>query len=344
MTDFALILSHWYRNNQRELPWRNTVDPYKIWLSEVILQQTRVAQGLDYYHRFIDKYPTVNDLGAASEAEVLRLWQGLGYYTRARNLHAAARYIVKELNGHFPDSYKGILRLKGVGEYTAAAIASIAFALPHAAVDGNVYRFLARYKGIDTPIDSGPGKKEFAAVATDLLDAQQPGQHNQAMMELGATVCKPTNPLCDKCPFVLSCVAYTAHQIDKLPVKHKSVTQKKRYFNYFFVEQEGGIYVEQRKEKDIWKNLYQLPLLETVRHTAATRLPGMKEQQLVLLDERKHMLTHQLIHVRFFAAGAEVLPLLGGNYQLVHKESLKQYPFSQLIANFINEKIGLEQD
>src|SRR6056300_1490745 len=237
---FSNKLILWYLQNKRDLPWRKTKNPYHVWLSEIILQQTRVAQGLDYYLKFIDAFPTVNHLANADESTVLKLWQGLGYYSRARNLHFSAKYIVKELTGEFPKTYKEIVKLKGVGDYTASAIASMCFNEPTAVVDGNVYRVLSRYFGIDTPINSSKGVKEFKAMAQELIDRNNPAIFNQAIMEFGATQCKPKNPDCGNCPFQNSCVAFGYNHIDALPVKNKSARAKKKYFNFLvFVSEDG---------------------------------------------------------------------------------------------------------
>lgn len=259
---FRERLLAWFAQNHRPLPWKGERDPYKIWLSEIILQQTRVEQGLPYYQKFIEKYPHVRVLADAPEDEVLKLWEGLGYYSRARNLHTAAKFIATELGGEFPHTYEGIRALKGVGDYTAAAIASFAFALPHAVLDGNVYRVLARYFGIETPTDTGVAKKEFAALAQDLLDPARPGDFNQAIMDFGATHCTPQQPKCSVCPFKNQCVAFQKGKVSELPVKSKVLEKKGRFFAYLVVNFQGNTFVRKRTDKDIWQNLWEFPVLE----------------------------------------------------------------------------------
>lgn len=342
MTDFALKLLDWYRINKRDLPWRETNDPYKIWLSEIIMQQTQVIQGESYYLKFVTNYPTVKGLAMASEEDVLKLWQGLGYYSRARNLHTTAKYVASELNGVFPSVYNEILKLKGVGPYTAAAIASFCFELPHAVVDGNVYRFIARLKGINTPIDSTQGKKEFALLADELLNRQNPGEHNQAMMEFGALACKAANPLCETCPFFNDCAAIAQDMVEQLPVKQKKVKQRKRYFHYFFIEEEGSFMVEKRLKKDIWQNLYQLPLIES--KTEKLELNLKKMAQPLEVCQRKHILSHQVIYATFYIAQSAILDGLSGDYVKVDGKAILKFPFPQLIANFLNERIRVHQD
>lgn len=257
-------LIFWYLQNKRELPWRKTKDPYRVWLSEIMLQQTRVAQGLPYFLKFTEAFPTVFDLAKAEESEVLKLWQGLGYYSRARNLHFTAKYISEELEGVFPKSYKELLQLKGVGDYTASAIASICYDESFAVVDGNVYRVLSRYFGVATSINSTKGIKEFKELAQTVIDETQPGVYNQAIMDFGALHCKPQNPLCDECPLAESCVALANNSVKELPVKEKKIKIKKRYFNYLVpVTEDNQTVLEERVGKGIWQGLYQFPLVET---------------------------------------------------------------------------------
>lgn len=266
----------WHAGHRRPMPWKGERDPYKIWLSEIILQQTRVEQGLPYYEKFVATYPTVRHLAEAQEDEVLKNWEGLGYYSRARNLHTAARYIAGELEGCFPKTYEGILSLKGVGDYTAAAIAAFAYDLPHAVLDGNVYRVLARFFGINTPIDTPAAKKEFSALAATLLDTARPGAYNQAIMDFGARHCTPRLPACAACPLQPHCVAFTTGQVSGLPVKSKSIEKKDRYFVYAVFYQGDHTWVRQRTGKDIWQNLYEFPLLELPALPADTgELPGL---------------------------------------------------------------------
>src|SRR5690606_265290 len=260
---FTRRLMHWHAtHNDRSLPWKEEKDPYKIWLSEIILQQTRAQQGLPYYIKFTEAYPKVKDLATAAEEEVFRLWQGLGYYNRCRNMLATARYIHTELGGKFPRSFEEIQNLKGVGAYTAAAIASFAYGLPHAVVDGNVYRVLSRYFGIDKPIDSTAGKKEFTKLADALLDKTGSAGYNQAIMDLGATVCKPASPDCDGCPLAEKCFARANGLIADLPVKSKKLTIKTRHFHYILFLHDGHLWIRKRTEKDIWQNLHEPFLIE----------------------------------------------------------------------------------
>jgi len=310
--DFSNQLITWYLQNQRDLPWRSTKDPYLIWLSEVIMQQTRIAQGTDYFLRFHLKFPTIFDLAAASEDEVLKAWQGLGYYSRARNLHATARLLVKEYKGKFPENFVNLKQLKGVGEYTAAAVASISFNLPHAVVDGNVYRVLSRYFNIETPVDSTQGKKEFGELANSLLSRQQPGMHNEAIMELGALVCTPKKYQCHKCPLQYSCLALKNNNAEAFPVKQGKQKVRTRFFNYLVLDiNETQTYLEKRKEKDIWQNLYQFPLLESQKEMGQEEILQsdlLQQFQLegvpgIIQFNHKpviHKLTHQTIMTNFW--------------------------------------------
>lgn len=341
MTDFATTLLQWYNINKRELPWRQTNDAYMVWLSEVIMQQTQVVQGTSYYNKFICNYPDVQLLADASEDEVLKMWQGLGYYSRARNLHAAAKQIMNEFKGVFPCQYSDILSLKGVGEYTASAIASICFNLPHAVVDGNVYRFLSRYFGIATPIDSAAGKKEFAMLAHELLNTDCPGDHNQAMMEMGAVICRPAKPLCNECVFMKSCKAYQSSTVLEFPVKAKKVKQRTRYFNYLFMVDNESLLIEKRTQKDVWFNLYQLPLIETETRVSKRSLSSLLNANLVLVDEKKHVLSHQIINARFYATDKSAISSIDCQLIAVPLEELHKYAFSQLIVNFLNENTAL---
>jgi len=301
---FGRALLPWYRENKRPLPWRTTTDPYRIWLSEVILQQTRVDQGTAYWHRFVERCPTVAHLAKTSEDQVLRLWQGLGYYSRARNLLTAAKQVVKEHGGQFPADHDQLLKLKGVGDYTASAIASICFGKEEPVVDGNVYRVLARVFGISTPIDSTAGKKEFRALAAELISKEHPGDFNQAVMELGATVCSPKKPNCVECPLKRKCIAQAEERVAELPVKAGKTKTRTRHFNYLLVETKGGIYLRKRTGKDIWQGLWELPMLETKKAATAAWL---KKQAGMLRLKRidgptKHVLSHQIIQGVFWQA------------------------------------------
>ncbi|WP_282123158.1 A/G-specific adenine glycosylase [Algibacter mikhailovii] len=339
---FSKNLINWYSNNKRNLPWRTTTNPYYIWLSEIILQQTQVKQGLPYYESFIANYPTVFDLANANENDVLKLWQGLGYYSRARNLHASAKYVATDLNGVFPNTYKDLLRLKGVGDYTASAIASICFNQNTAVVDGNVYRVLSRYFGIDTPINSTKGQKEFKALAQELIDKKEPAAFNQAIMEFGAVQCRPKNPQCNICPFKDSCIAFNKNRINQLPVKIKNSKAKKRFFNFLvFVSEDGRTVIEQRKDKGIWQNLYQFPLIETTDE-AKTKYIKERINSLELLKDETfelwlynkdtivHKLSHQHLHTRFWIVQTKTLALKG-----ISLGEIKNFPVPILIGNFI---------
>lgn len=305
---FSDKLIHWYSANKRDLPWRNTNDPYLIWLSEIILQQTRVEQGMPYYIRFSEKFPDVNSFAAASEDEILRLWQGLGYYSRGRNMLKTAKKIRDESDGIFPNTYKELISLTGIGEYTAAAISSFSANEAKAVVDGNVYRLLARYFGIDTPINSGKGKKQFQEIADQLINPKNAAEHNQAIIEFGALQCKPKNPHCEICPFHSSCFAYQQKAINKFPVKLKKLKIKERFFFFFLLIKDDQILIKRRNNNDIWAGLHDLPTIEYPTRTTLNELmvsknfnDWFKEDPILISvsDEIKHLLTHQRIYARF---------------------------------------------
>ncbi|MBZ9729819.1 A/G-specific adenine glycosylase [Salegentibacter sp. JZCK2] len=341
---FSKVLIDWYLKNKRELPWRKTSDPYHIWLSEIMLQQTRIEQGLPYYQRFTTAFPTVFDLAEAPQEKVLKLWQGLGYYSRARNLHESAKYVAEELNGVFPKSYIELKKLKGVGDYTAAAIASICYDEPVAVVDGNVYRVLARFFDVETPINSTAGIKEFKALASELLDEKYPSSFNQSLMEFGALQCKPRNPLCESCPLSSGCLALQKNKIQRLPVKMKKAKVKKRYFNYLVVySEENKTLLQQRTGKGIWNGLYEFPLIETKKPVREGAFPSeekineiLGEQELSLqLHNKKpvvHKLSHQHIYTHFWWVKAEKIGKEG-----IPVKNVKDYPVPVLIANFLEE-------
>ena len=308
---FSQIILDWYSMHKRELPWRKTREPYKIWLSEVILQQTRVVQGLPYYEKFVNAYPTVQDMAAASEEQILKLWQGLGYYSRARNMHTTAKVIAEEYNGRFPSTYKALLKLKGVGDYTASAIASICFNEPQPVVDGNVYRVLSRYFGVEYPIDSGQGIKYFKELARDVMDKDNIRDYNQGIMEFGAVQCAPKKPYCLLCPLQESCAALAQNRVHELPVKGKKTKIKTRHFNYIlFMDDNNNTLMEQRQGKGIWKGLYQFPLIETdkempadfIREKVKKSWDTIKVDALLPLNEHPiiHKLSHQHLHTRFW--------------------------------------------
>ena len=307
MNIFSGTLLDWYAENKRDLPWRNTTDPYLIWISEIILQQTRVAQGYEYFLRFIKRFPDVVSLAAASEDEVMKYWQGLGYYSRARNLHAAA----KSMKGTFPKTYAEVRALKGVGDYTAAAICSFAYDMPYAAVDGNVYRVLSRYFGIDVPIDSTEGKKTFTALAGEVLDKSRPADYNQAIMDFGAVQCTPQSPNCLFCPLSGSCRALSEGKVQQLPVKQHRTKTTNRYFNYIYVRMGAHTLIHKRTEDDIWKNLFELPLVETEKDLSeeeflacpqfhALFAEGEVRMVRILLRGVKHVLSHRVIYTNFY--------------------------------------------
>ena len=336
-------LSEWYEVEQRHLPWRETTDPYCIWISEIILQQTRVAQGLDYYLRFIEHFPTVADLARATEEEVLRLWQGLGYYSRARNLHAAAQQIMTTHHGIFPSQYTSIRALKGIGDYTAAAISSIAFNLPYAVVDGNVYRVLARLTNNPTPIDSTAGKKLFSQIATTLLDPNNPRTHNQAMMELGAIQCVPGKPQCTECPLYKVCEAAQANTVAQLPYKEKRTKITQRYFHYIYIEIETTheVFLHKRIEKDIWQHLYEPPLIETDHNISTEELiqhsffqaltQGSKKVEILGESSTKHILSHQHIYAHMLHVRVDHINEKLKDYLIVPKENEQNHPIPRLI-------------
>ena len=307
--DFNKKLKSWYLQNHRPLLWRQTRDPYKIWLSEIILQQTRVAQGTPYYERFVAEYPTVFDLAAADERDVLRLWQGLGYYSRARNMHFTARQVVNDFEGKFPETALQLVKLKGLGSYTAAAIASFSFNEVVPAVDGNVYRVLARLFGIYTDILSNDGKKEFAILASQLISREDPATYNQAMIEFGALQCVPVSPHCSVCPFNTMCYAFEFNMQSKLPVKAKKAAVRKRFFNYFILEQGGRVAMQERSAKDIWKGLFDFPMIESVDQIESPDDFSGNEFVSAILKSGTlreipklytHILTHQRLLVRFW--------------------------------------------
>ena len=324
--NFAATLLQWFKNNGRSLPWRETKDAYAIWLSEVILQQTRIVQGMSYWERFMAQWPTVNTLAAATEDEVLKAWQGLGYYSRARNLHTAARQVV-ELGG-FPQTFKELKTLKGVGDYTAAAIASIAFGEPIAVVDGNVYRVLSRYFGIDTPIDSTEGKKEFQALAQSLLPINEPADYNEAIMDFGATQCTPNSPHCSACPLCETCVAFREQRINELPVKSKKVKQRERHFTYLCIEYEGKIAIHQRGAGDIWQGLWEFPQEE---YLTSSEDSAWKTEAQLLQKGVKHILTHQILLADIYLWQPTRRPQLPSEFIWIEKQDLENYALPRLI-------------
>jgi A/G-specific adenine glycosylase len=342
---FTEKLLEWNREmNTRNMPWKGEKNPYRIWLSEIILQQTRVEQGWPYYERFIENYPTVKKLAAAPEEEVFRLWQGLGYYARCKNMLAAAREITNLYQGKFPDQYEQIKALKGIGPYTAAAIASFAFNLPYAVLDGNVFRVLSRFFGIETPIDSTTGRKQFDTLAQELLPDGASSEYNQSIMDFGAVVCKPQQPLCTDCPLCKKCVALHQQLVSLLPVKTKKLQIKKRYFNYLLVNYKEQIFIRKRTDSDIWQNLHEFILIETPAPSDITEIQMSEAFQHLLGNASfeidrvsapfKQQLTHQTIHSQFISVTVKKPPVLPG-YTLVARNSLNNYAFPKTITTFL---------
>lgn len=348
---FTHNLLLWFSQNHRPMPWKGEKNPYYIWLSEIILQQTRVEQGLPYFIKFKENYPTIQALANASEDEVMKLWEGLGYYSRARNLHFTAKYISNELNGIFPILYEEILKLKGVGTYTAAAIASFAYDLPHAVLDGNVYRVLARFFGIETAIDSTLGKKQFLALANDLLPDDKAAAFNQAIMDFGATLCTPKNPNCKTCPLKENCIGFNMQKNDILPFKSKKIKKKERFFNYLLINYDKNIFLQKRREKDIWQNLYQFPMIETEKMVDSLILEKaevwksllkQKKEKPIISKTFKQTLTHQKIWTVFYEVelrqpiDPEIVAEM--NLIMIDRENLSKFAFPKVIALFLKEK------
>lgn len=350
---FVETLLDWFEGNIRDLPWKETKNPYFIWLSEIILQQTRVEQGLPYYLKFVERFPTVVDLANATEDEVLKLWEGLGYYTRARNLHASAKYISKDLNGIFPERYEEILKLKGVGPYTAAAIASFAFGLPHAVVDGNVYRVLSRFFGITLPIDSTLGKKYFFKLANELLVPEKAGDFNQAMMDFGATQCKPAEPDCIICPFQSRCFAWDEEMIAVLPVKEKRIKRTERFFYYIVAKYKGEVVLHKRTKKDIWKNLFEFPLNELTEQVAVDNkkiqsfldnlfLTAVNFSIRSVSRRYAQQLTHQKINAVFIEVELNEEPeLIAADYFFIQQSAIVDYAFPKIMNSYLSENFTI---
>lgn len=348
--DFTKNLLKWNRQkNTREMPWKAEKDPYRIWLSEVILQQTRVEQGWNYYEKFVTAFPDVFSLARAPEKKVFKLWEGLGYYNRCRNLIATAKKIVRDYKGHFPDKYDEIRALKGIGPYTAAAIASFAFGLPYAVVDGNVERVLSRYFGINTAVDSSSGKKLYAELADALMDKKNPGIYNQAMMDFGAVICKPQQPLCQLCVQAADCVAYQQGWVSRLPVKEKKIARKNRWLYYFIIEtRDGRTYIRQRQEQDIWRNLYEFVVWEAGKAVPEGDIVAIPLLKKIFLKRKftvgsistthTQQLTHQVVHGRFISISIDKPLANMEGYLLVTKKSLSSYPFPKMISSFLQRQ------
>ena len=342
---FTISLLKWNeKDNNRLMPWKGEKDPYKIWLSEIILQQTRVEQGWAYYEKFVKAFPTIKKLAKADDKKVFKLWEGLGYYSRCKNLLATARKISADFNGIFPNSYDEIVKLKGVGPYTAAAIASFAYNLPHAVVDGNVMRVLSRFFGIGTPIDSTDGKKLFQVIATDCLTPKKAGIYNQAIMDFGAVVCKPQNPFCEQCPLKKNCAALSRGTIDLLPIKEKKIKKKKRWFYYLIINFNNKIYVRKREQKDVWQNLFEYTAIEIPGEMDATsfikskqfkKITGKVKYEVVSISGwYKQLLSHQTIYGKFISIKIKKPLQALKSFQLVNSDEIKRLPFPRLINNW----------
>lgn len=351
MNNFSEKIISWYKQNKRDLPWRNTQDPYLIWLSEIILQQTRVDQGMEYYLKFAGAFPTVKHLAKADNEKVMKMWQGLGYYSRARNLHATSKIVSEKYKGSFPENYQNILGLKGVGEYTAAAIASFAFNKPHAVVDGNVYRLLSRVFGIETPIDSTQGKKEFNTLANELIDKKNPGLHNQSIMEFGSMQCKPASPDCSVCPLNSMCFAYSKKCVSELPVKSKKTKVRNRYFNYIVLRNKSSVALNKRGEKDIWNNLYDFPLIESTKELTEEQFlksadwrsfmePLSEYTVRSVSSHYKHILSHQKIYARFWEieCNRSFEKLLPESAIIIPKQKVQDYAIPRLIDKYLKDR------
>ncbi|MBC7875148.1 MAG: A/G-specific adenine glycosylase [Ferruginibacter sp.] len=347
---FSLILLKWNKEkNNRQMPWKGEKDPYRIWLSEIILQQTRVEQGLKYYNNFIRTFLDVHKLARAPDEKIFKLWEGLGYYTRCRNLIATARYISKERKGEFPDTYEEIKALKGIGPYTAAAISSFAFNLPHAVVDGNVFRVLARVFGIAAPVDSTQGKKLFTTLANELLDKKQPGSYNQAIMDFGAVICKPAAPLCPGCVFNKTCYAFLNNKINALPVKEKKIKIRKRWFYYLVLEYKDQVAIRKRTDKDIWQDLYEFPLVEAAAELDTRKVLQQAERKKWLVKKKyrqvyismvfKQQLSHQLIAGQFIKLRLDQKPLPDPGWLWMPENKAGKYAFPQFINQYLSKEI-----
>ncbi len=339
--DFTNGILSWYAENKRYHPWESSNNPYHIWLREVIFQQTRIEQGIPYYHKFIKKYPTIQSLANAALDDIYKDWEGLGYYTRARNLHAAAGQIVQDYGGKFPSLYSDIIRLKGVGPYTAAAIASFAFRQPYAVLDGNVFRVLSRFFGIKIPIDSPQGKKVFQNLANECMDSSQPDIYNQAIMDFGAIQCTPRQPLCENCPLSSNCAAYQKFNVSDFPVKKRKAIKRPRYFNYLVINNDKNIIIQKREQSDIWKNLYQFPLVESAKKNFTKNDARLEfGSNFNLLSDSKiyrQTLSHQIIAAKFFEIEAKDFTLRE-NWMAIDIHALNQFSFPKIIRDYLRER------
>jgi A/G-specific adenine glycosylase len=342
-------LIEWYAIHHRELPWRGIRDPYRIWISEIILQQTRVVQGLEYYNRFIQRFPDVRSLAEAPEQEVLTYWQGLGYYSRARNIHAAARTIVDTYGGEFPRRYADVLRLKGIGEYTAAAIVSFAWNEPYPVVDGNVFRFLSRLFAVEEPIDTLQGKKYFTALAGELMDRSQAGAFNQAIMEFGALHCIPLSPDCEACPFQDECMAYAGRSVARYPVKRNKTQTQDRYLYYFHIHDAEHLLIRQRTGKGIWQHLFEFPAIESEkpltfdeiirRATSEEWFPAADANNVLRpkIENRKHVLSHRILYATFYELTLNHVSAANGVIRIARRE-IDHYPVHRLMQFYLSSE------
>ena len=348
LTTFRTLLLEWYDPGRRNLPWKKDSSAYHIWLSEVILQQTRVDQGTPYYLKFIDLYPTIADLAAAPEEKVMKTWEGLGYYSRARNLHAAAKQVMEEFNGDFPTTYDNLSKLKGVGPYTAAAIASFAYNLPHAVLDGNVFRVLSRFFGIDIPVDTSDGKRYFARLAQDCLDIQQPAIYNQAIMDFGALVCTPANPACNGCPLSSNCRAFQLSMQSKLPVKSKKIIRKDRHLTFFVIHDGQSVFIEKRTESDIWKSLHQFPCIEADRLDPAITPSeagwDIQFESISISPVFKQLLTHRNVFAQFVEVMIPKHGIVPDGFKIQYLRipisELFQYSFPKIIREYLSVRFN----
>lgn len=342
---FSNKIIQWYNINKRNLPWRETKSAYYVWVSEIILQQTRVDQGTAYYLRFIERFPDIGLLAKASEDDVLKMWQGLGYYTRARNLHKGAQQVITDMDGQFPTTFEQIKTIKGIGDYTASAISSIVFNLPTPAIDGNVFRVLSRVFGIFQAIDTAKGKRSFKELSLQLIDGNQPGDYNQAVMEFGALLCKPKSPLCETCPFQGNCYAFKNDKTEQLPVKSKKVKTKERFFNYLIIENKQHVYMNKRSDNDIWKNMFDFPLIETNKNINIDTLiqtdqwnQVFKKHEVIITqisNNFKHILTHQHINARFIHISIKNENFLPTHFIKMDKRDIFELAVPKIIENYL---------
>lgn len=340
----------WYELNKRDLPWRNTKDPYQIWLSEIILQQTRVNQGLPYFHKFISTFPTISDLANASEDSIFKLWEGLGYYSRAKNLHACAKMVQEQYGGKFPDNYIDLIKLKGIGPYSAAAISSFAFNEVQPVIDGNVFRLMSRFFGLDIPIDVQGNRQIFHKILMDLIPKNKPGQFNQAIMEFGAIQCKIIKPDCEMCPLASRCVAKEKKMVGVWPIKSKKIKKEIRFFNYLFIDINNNIIIQKREGKDIWQNLHEFPMIESDKEIGGIELLNNSKLKEIIPIKKisvdklglpfKHLLSHQTIFAQFWKIKGNLNEYKNNKpHILVAKEGLSEYAFPKLINNFMDKNL-----